>query len=383
LSARQPVLTGVVTAVVGISSAAAIVLAGLSGVGATEGQAASGLLAATVLMGACSIYLSLSTRMPLLVAWSTPGAALLATAGVPDGGWAAAIGAFLLAAALTVIAGQWRALAELITRIPAPVSAALLAGVLLPLCLAPAKAVAEMPDLAAPVAVAWLGVHLVRPGYATPAALVALLVVLVVDGSTPPLSSDLLPSVDVTGPVFEPAAMLAIGVPLFIVTMASQNVTGAAILQAFGYRPDVRRALTTTGAASAVGAPFGCHAVNLAAITAAMTASPEADPDPSRRWIASAACGVTCVVLGLGANALAAVLLEAPALLIQAAAGLALLPTLGRALAAAMEDPSERDAALVTLVASAGAWSAFGVTAPFWGLLAGLVYRWLSRRAHG
>ena len=373
-------LQGIVTAVVGVSSAAAIVLAGLSGVGATAEQAASGLLAATIIMGLCSIYLSFSTRTPLLVAWSTPGAALLATAGVPDGGWAAAIGAFLLAAALTVIAGQWRRLAGLITRIPAPVSAALLAGVLLPLCLAPARAVAEMPDLAAPVAVVWLGMHLTRPGYATPAALVALLVVLVADGSTPPLSSELLPAVDVTAPVFEPAALLAIGVPLFVVTMASQNVTGAAILQAFGYRPDIRRALTTTGVASAAGAPLGCHAVNLAAITAAMTASPEADPDPARRWIASAACGVTCVALGLGANALAAFLLEAPALLIQAAAGLALLPTLGRALAAAMEDESERDAALVTLVVSAGAWSAFGVTAPFWGLVAGLAYRAIGRR---
>lgn len=379
MSLRQPLITGTVTAVVGVSSAAAIVLAGLAGVGASEQQAASGLLAASVLMGLCSIYLAVSTRTPLLVAWSTPGAALLVGAGVPDGGWAAAIGAFLLAAVLTVLASRWRLLADLITRIPAPVSSALLAGVLLPLCLAPARAVAELPDLAAPVAATWIAVHLLRPAYATPAALVTLLLVLVVDGSTPGLSSDLLPQASLTAPVFDLETMLAIGIPLFVVTMASQNVTGAAILQAFGYRPDVRRALLTTGAASAAGAPFGCHAVNLAAITAAMTAAPEAHPDPDRRWIAVVACGVVSIVLGLFSNALAAVLLEAPSLLVQAVAGLALLPTFGRALAAAMTDEPERDAAVVTLVASAGAWSAFGVTAPFWGLLAGLGYRWLSR----
>ena len=381
MTARQPVVTGIVTAVVGFASAATVVLAGLAGVGATPTQAASGLLAVSVAMGICSIHLSASTRLPMLVAWSTPGAALLIGAGVPDGGWPSAIGAFLFAAALTVVAGRSRALAEAITRIPSAVSAALLAGVLLQLCLAPAEAVAELPELAGPVTATWLVLALWAKPWAVPGAVVAAVVVLVADGSAPPLSSDLLPTVELVTPAFDLGAVIGLGLPLFVVTMASQNVTGAAILQAFGYRPDIPRALTTTGVARAAAAPFGGHGVNLAAITAALTASPDADPDPERRWIASASAGVATIVLGLSAGAMAALLATAPPLLVQAVAGLALLGALGGALAGAVGDESERDAAVVTFVVSAGTFSAFGVTAPFWGLVAGLGYRALARRA--
>jgi benzoate membrane transport protein len=271
------------------------------------------------------------------------------------------------------------ALAQAITRLPAALSAALLAGVLLPLCLAPARAVAELPELAGPVTLVWLVLLLVARSWAVPGSVVAAVIVLVADGSAPPFSSELLPVVDLTAPVFRLDAILGIALPLFVVTMASQNVTGAAVLQAFGYRPDVSQALTVTGVASAAAAPLGGHGVNLAAITAAITAGPEAGTDPARRWIASSAAGVAAIALGALSGAAAALLLAAPPLLVQAVAGLALLGALGGALAAAMDDPDEREAAIVTLVVSAGGFSALGITAPFWGLLAGLAFRALRR----
>jgi benzoate membrane transport protein len=161
--------------------------------------------------------------------------------------------------------------------------------------------------------------------------------------------------------------------------MASQNVTGIAVLQSFGYRPPITPALVSTGAATVVGAPFGAHAINLAAITAALAAGPDAHPDPARRWIASVAGGATYLVLGLTAGLAAALVAVAPPLLIEAVAGLALFGALAGALAAAMADAARRDAAIVTFVVSASGITVAGISAPFWGLVAGLVYAAVQR----
>lgn len=373
----QPVVAGVITAIVGFLGAFAVVLAGLRAVGATDAQAASGLLAASVAMGVASIGLSVRTRMPILIAWSTPGAALLISTGAQDGGWPAAVGAFVVCGVLLALAGLSRPLARLIASIPTPIASAMLAGVLLTVCLAPARAAANSPAQALPVIAAWLLLWRFAPRWAVPGALVALAGVMVVEGAT--LEGRLAPTVELTAPVFEGSAIIGLALPLFLVTMASQNVTGMAVLQSFGYRPDLRPILLTTGAGTALIAPLGGHAINLAAITQALAAGPDAGPDRSRRWIAAATAGGAVIVLGLASGLAAALASAAPPGLIEAVAGLALLGALTASLAVALADTPDRDAAVITLVVAASGITIAGISAPFWGLIAGLGVRGLRR----
>ena len=382
--ALQPVLAGVVAALVGFASSFAIVLAGLQAVGADAREASSGLLVLCLAMGVCSIALGLRYRMPIAIAWSTPGAALLVSAGEQPGGYAAALGAFATCGVLLALAGLWPRLGHWIRAIPAPLAAALLAGVLLPVCLAPARAAVEVPALALPVIAVWALVMRLERRWAVPAALAAAVVGVAIDPAGGAAPSGLLPSLAFSLPELHAGALIGLALPLFVVTMASQNVPGMSVLAAFGYRPELRPLLVTTGAATAAAAPFGGHAINLAAITAALAAGPDAHPDPRRRWIASVTTGGIHLVLGLCAGLATVLVAAAPAVLIAAVAGLALLATLGSALAAAVEDPEHRDAAIVTLVVSASAIAAVGISAPFWGLLAGLAFsRWgrTARRA--
>ncbi|CAA9467479.1 MAG: Benzoate transport protein [uncultured Solirubrobacteraceae bacterium] len=382
--ASQPVLAGLVTALVGFAGAFTVVLAGLRGAGATAEQAASGLLALCVTMGLCSIVLGLRLRMPVAMAWSTPGAALLASSGPPDGGWPAAVGAFVVCGILLVLTGFWRPLGRAIAAIPAPLAAAMLAGVLLPLCLAPARAAAELPWQGLPVVLVWAVLALTARRWAVPGAVVAAAVVVALDPAGPaPSAGDLVPVVALTAPVLEAGALVGLALPLFLVTMASQNVPGMSVLASFGFRPDLRPILVSTGAATIAGAPLGGHAVNLAAITAALTAGPEAGPDPDRRWIASVAAGAAHIAMGLGAGAATALVATAPALLVEAVAGLALLGALASALATAMGSAAHRDAAIACLAVSASGITVLGISAPFWGLVAGLALWAAGRRLAG
>ncbi len=375
----QPVIAGVVASGVGFASSVTGVLSGLTGVGATDREAASGLIALCLTMGVVAIALGLLERMPIAIAWSTPGAALLATTGVPDGGWPAAVGAFLVAGALTVLAGLGRPLGRAIAAIPAPLASAMLAGVLLPICVGPAQAVVALPGQAIPVVVTWLVLLRVARRWAVPGALVAAGVAVAVHGGFHLPADGVLPHPELTVPSFHVGALVGIALPLFIVTMASQNVTGMTVLASFGFRPPLRPILASTGAASVIAAPFGGHGVNLAAITAALAAGPEAGPDPARRWIASVSGGVAYLVLGLGAGLAAALVASAPPLLVQCVAGLALLGALAGALAAATADAGPRDAAVTTLAVSASGITVIGVSAPFWGLAAGLVVLAVTR----
>jgi benzoate membrane transport protein len=293
----KPVLAGIVSALVGFAGAFAVVLAGLRAAGADEAQAASGLLVVCLASGGVALWLGLRTRMPVVIAWSTPGAALLIAAGPQPGGFPAAVGAFLLCGVLIVVAGLVPALSRLVAAIPAPVAGAMLAGVLLPLCLAPVRALVEVPLLAAPVVAVWAVLaRLARP-WAVPAALAVAVVLITLTG---PVDLGGPPVLVWTAPVVEPGALLAVGLPLFLVTMAGQNVPGMAVLAQFGYRPPLREVLVTTGLGTLAGAGFGGHAVNLAAISAALAAGPDAG-EPERRWVASVTNGVALAVLGLGA----------------------------------------------------------------------------------
>lgn len=375
----QPILAGVVASIVGFASTFALVLAGLRAVGADADQAASGLMALCLTMGAAAIWLGLRERIPVAIAWSTPGAALLVSSGSVPGGWPAAVGAFLVAGALIVLAGLWGALGRWIAAIPPALASAMLAGVLLPVCVAPVAAVAELPWLTLPVVVTWTALMRAARLWAVPGALVVAAAAVAIDGGGDLSGLSLAPTVELTAPALTAGALFGLAVPLFLVTMASQNVPGISVLRAFGYEPRLRRALVTTGAGTALGAPFGGHAINLAAITAALVAGPDAHPDPGRRWIASVAGGVVYAVFGVGAGVATALVAASPPLLVEAVAGLALLGALAGAVAAAMADERRREAAAITFVVSASSVTLLGVSAPFWGLVAGLAYLRVQR----
>ncbi|MEW5810483.1 MAG: benzoate/H(+) symporter BenE family transporter [Actinomycetota bacterium] len=361
---------------VGFTSSFAVVLAGLRAAGADQEQAASGLMAVSLAMGAASVLLSWRFRMPITCAWSTPGAALLISTGATAGGWPAAVGAFAVTAVLLLATGLWPTLARAVARIPHSVAQAMLAGVLLPLCIAPVSALASDPVVIAPVLVVWLVVAATRSRWAVPAAFgVALLVLAVtlVRDHTAPAASEWTPHLQVTAPSFTVAALTGIALPLYIVTMAAQNIPGVAVMAGFGYQVPWRPTLAVTGVASLLASPFGGHAVNLAAISAALAAGPDADPNPRRRWIAGVTTGTAYCALGLASTGLTAVVLAAPTGLVQAVAGVALLGALASACAGAMSDESARQPAAVTLVVAASGTTVAGVGAAFWALLMGVI----------
>ncbi|MFF5210037.1 benzoate/H(+) symporter BenE family transporter [Streptosporangium sp. NPDC000396] len=375
----QPMLAGVVTALVGFASSFTVVLAGLRAVGADQRQAASGLLALCLANGVVAIWLGLRQRLPITIAWSTPGAALLVSTGAVEGGFPAAVGAFVICGLLITAAGLFPALGRWIGAIPAPIAGAMLAGVLLNLCTAPVRALVEIPWMTAPVVLIWALLGRVARKWAIPGALLAAIVAIALTG--PGLGAvDVRPVVEPTVPAWSLPAMVSIALPLFLVTMASQNVPGMAVLAGYGYRPPLRGILVGTGLASVFGAPLGGHAVNLAAITAALAAGPDADPDPGRRWIASVTAGGSMIVLGVGAGLATALVLLSPPLLIQAVAGLALVGALASAVAAAVAEPEGREAAAVTFVVTASGMTLLGVGAAFWGLVAGGLMTLLHRK---
>ena len=382
----QALFMGLLTAFVGFASSFAVVLHGLAGVGASEAQAASGLMALSVSMGVCAILLSLWTRLPVSIAWSTPGAALLASSGTVEGGFSTAVGGFLVCAALIVLAGLWKPLGRMVAAIPATLANAMLAGVLIGLCFAPVKAIAFDPLLGLPILLAWAAVGAVNRLYAVPAALAAFVAVLafgidIPEGAFAGLTEALLPRPEFVMPGFSVAGLVGIALPLFIVTMASQNIPGIAVLKVNDYNPDPGPLFATTGVFSLFSAPFGGHAVNLAAITAAMCAGSDAHPDPARRYWAAVNAGVFYVIFGLAAGAVTAFVSLAPPILIQAVAGLALVSAFATSALNAFREPENREAAAITFLVTASGVTFAGVSGAFWGLVAGGLMMALARFA--
>jgi benzoate membrane transport protein len=373
----QAVSAGLLAGFVGFASSFAVVLQGLVAVGASPAQAASGLMALSIAMGLAGILLSLRLRLPISVAWSTPGAALLAATAAPVGGFSEAVGAFLVCGVLLTLAGLWKPLGRLVAAIPAPLANAMLAGILFTLCLAPVRAVAEQPAAGLAIVLAWAVVARVNRLLAVPAAV--LVAVVVIAASAPLPMAGWVPQPEFVWPAFSVSAVTGIALPLFIVTMASQNIPGLAVLSANGYRPEAGPLFTTTGLFSLAGAPFGGHAVNLAAITAALCAGEGAGPDPARRWVAAVVAGAVYVVFGLLAGVVTAFVASAPPVLIQAVAGLALLGPFGGAMLGAVHAPQGREAALVCFVVTASGIAFMGIGGAFWGLLAGGAMMMLAR----
>ena len=349
--------------------------------GASSQQAASGLMAAAVSMGLTAIVLSVWKRQPLSVAWSTPGAALLAISATPNGGFPEAVGAFLVAGLLTLIAGAWRPVGRLAEAIPISLAQAMLAGVLLPICLTPVQALPTIPQFIVPIFVVWLIAGQVNRLAAVPAAVVATAALIAWTSGLPDIwAARLFTPPVLTTPTFSLVSAISIGIPLFIVTMATQNIPGIAIVRSFGYSPNPGPLFATVGAASLLSAPFGAFSTCLAAITSAMCAGTDSHPDPDQRYWSAVVGGVVYCVFGLFAGLLTAYAALAPTMVVASLAGLALVGVLAGSTAAALSEPQEREAATLTLVITASGITFLNVGSPVWGLLVGgavyAVNRW-------
>ena len=373
-------MAGALAAIVGYASTFTLVLAALTASGASPQQAGSGLMSVCIAIGILNIVVSARLRVPVSFAWTTPGVAFLLTVGEPVGGFPAVSGAFLVAAGLILLTGLIKPLARLMAAIPAPIANAMLAGMLLTLCLAPITAVAEMPLLALPILLAWvIGLRFARR-YAVPIAVLVTGILLALTTNLPPgAMAGSWPALVPVMPVFTLDAIVRIGLPLYIVTMASQNLPGLAVMQANGFVLAPAPLFVLTGIASAVTALFGGHTSNLAAITAAICAGPEAHPDKDKRWPAPIAAGVVYLLLAPAASLAAAFIVASPPLLIQAVAGLALLSSLTAALAGALVHEETRLPAIFTFVITASGITMIGVGAPFWGLVGGIAMLVLLR----
>jgi benzoate membrane transport protein len=366
------VVAGFVAVLVGFTSSVVIVFAAAQALGATPAQTTSWMWALGIGMGLTSIGLSLATRQPVLTAWSTPGAALIAgTSGLAMG---EAVGAFIACGALIVLAGLTRAFERVMDRIPQAIAAALLAGVLARFAIDAAGATATAPVLVIAMALAFLAGRRWWPRWSVPGVLVAGVVIAALQGRMQWQSVAWSAAVPVwTTPQWSWAAFVGIALPLFVVTMASQNLPGVAAQRAAGYATPVSASITATGAATVLLAPFGGYAFNLAAITAAIAMSPEAHADPARRYTAAVMAGVFYLAIGLAGGAVVGLLQAFPRELVLAVAGLALLGTIAGGLAAALRDEHHRDAAILTFVVTLSGVSLLGIGSAFWGVVAGAV----------
>ena len=364
------VVAGFVAVLVGYTSSVAIVFQAAQALGATAAQTASWMWALGLAMGVSCIGLSLHYRQPVLTAWCTPGAALLAaTQGVtlPE-----ATGAFIVCAVLIVLSGATGLFERLMDKVPMAVAAALLAGVLTRFGLDAVLSVRTAPGLVLVMVAAFLAGRRWWPRYAVPAVLVAGIGVaaaqdrLALGGiawawATPQFVM----------PRFTWGSVVGLALPLFIVTMASQNLPGVAAQRAAGYQIPVSPVTTATGLVTLVLAPFGAFAINLAAITAAICMSPEAHADPARRYTAPVMAGIFYTLLGLAGGAVVGLLAAFPKELVAAVAGLALLGTIAGGLHQALAEPRHRDAAALTFLVTLSGVSLLGIGAAFWGVVAG------------
>ena len=370
---------GFVAVLVGFTSSVAIVFQAALAFHATPEQIASWMWALGLGMGLCSLVPSLWLRKPVMVAWSTPGAAVLATAGLAGGfSMAQAVGAFMVCAALITLFGVTGWFEKLMNRIPMAIAAALLAGVLARFGLQAFTAA----QTAMPLVLLMLGSYLLGrrllPRYAVVVTLVIAIIYVAARAQLTGANIGFSLAIPVfVAPEFHWGAIVSLALPLFVVTMASQNLPGVAAIQAAGYGGHdgipVSRIITLTGIATLVLAPFGAFALNLSAITAAICMGPEAHEDRNKRYTAAVSCGAIYVVLGVFGAAITGVLTAFPKELVAAIAGLALLGTIGSGLATALREESHREAALITFLVTLSGVVIAGVGSAFWGVVAGAI----------
>jgi len=376
---------GFVAVLVGFTSSVAIVFQAATALGATPAQFSSWMWALGLGMGVCTLLPTLWLRQPVMIAWSTPGAAVLATAGAAGGfDMAQATGAFIVCGALIAVVGATGWFERALDRIPMPIASALLAGVLARFGLDAFIALKSAFTLVLLMLVAYLIGRRLWPRYAVPGVLLVGVVYAVMLGQlqlggvqwglTQPVF---------TAPEFSWRATVSLALPLFVVTMASQNLPGVAAIRAAGYPMPISKIITLTGVATLVLAPFGAFALNLSAITAAICMGREAHPDPDKRYIATVVCGVIYCIVGLFGAAVTGVLTAFPRELVVAIAGLALLGSIGGGLAQALKEDAHREAALITFLVTLSGVSLAGIGSAFWGVVAGalalFVQQWRPR----
>jgi benzoate membrane transport protein len=364
---------GFVAVLVGFTSSVAIVFQAAQAFQATPAQITSWMWALGLGMGLCSAIPSLILKKPVMVAWSTPGAAVLATAGLAGGfSMAEAVGAFIACAALITLAGATGWFERVMNRIPMALASALLAGVLARFGLQAFSAAQTALPLVVLMLASYVIARRLLPRYAVPVTLVAGVTLAAFKGQMAWSAVSFSLAVPVfTAPQFSVSALVSLALPLFVVTMASQNLPGVAVMRATGYDMPVSRLITMTGLATLVLAPFGAFALNFSAITAAICMGPEAHEDPKKRYTAAVSCGAIYTVLGLFGAVIAGLLTAFPKELVAVIAGLALLGTIGNGLAVAVKDESHREAALITFLVTLSGVVIAGIGSAFWGVVAG------------
>ncbi|CAG9174756.1 Inner membrane protein YdcO [Cupriavidus laharis] len=373
-------VAGLIATLTGYTSSLVLMIQAGQAAHLSSAQISSWLWALSIGMGVTTIGLSLAMRVPVVVAWSTPGAALL-IASLPGVPYPEAIGAFLMAALLMTAAGLTGWFDKLMRALPASIASALLAGILFRISVDVFVLAQDQTFLMLAMFAAYLAGRRWWPRYAVPGV---LLVGVALAGALGQLHFEgfrLAVAVPVwTTPAFSLQAFVSIAIPLFIVALASQNIPGLAVLRADGYHVPASPLIAVTGFASAVLAPFGSHGINLAAITAAICTGPQADTDPARRYTAAVVCGVGYLVAGVLAASIAALFAAFPKAVVVALAAFALLGSIANGLTVAMQTPDEREAALITFMITASGMTLVGVGSAFWGVAGGMLALFVLRR---
>lgn len=377
-----PFLAGTVASTTGSVATFGIALAGLAAMNATAEQASTAIAVSLFGYGLLSIILSWRLKMPVSVVWSTPGAAFLATSTALGATFQQAVAGFMLSAILLLLTALWPVLGKLVAKIPPSISAAMLAGVIFPFVISVVHASVDYPALLAPVVICWLVLNKWLKIWASPVAILLGFVLIglsSVRGDQPTLGfwPEFLPVL----PDFSAFTFVAIGVPLYLITMASQNLPGLAIMQALGFSLPTKQVLGATGSGSLIASVFGSFGLNLAAITAALNADEHAAKEPSRRWIAAAFGGVVYIIFGLLTVPFASFVLSVPRELLLSLAGLALLNTFAGALKTAVAEDDTRLPAIITFLIGAAGITVLNIGGAFWALVVGLTI-WLFLRAN-
>ncbi|MEX3009313.1 benzoate/H(+) symporter BenE family transporter [Hoeflea sp. TYP-13] len=364
------VISALVAVLVGFGSSVAIVLAAAAAVGANAEQTSSWVASICLATAAVTLVLSLRYRAPIVAAWSTPGAALIASSSGES--IETAVGAFFFAAILTLLTAAFRPLGALIERIPTSVASAMLAGILFSFVLAVFEHLKSAPELVVPLLILFVVVRIFSPIWAVLAVLFCGIALAYILGLTSPLDDLHVSRLVWIEPRFEFEALIGLGLPLYLVTMASQNLPGFAVLKASGYTVPSRPVLSVTGIASLASAGFGAHATNLAAITASICTGPDAHPDKDKRWLCGPFYAAGYVVIAIFGASLVALFASFPKALITTVAGIALIGALASSLSGSMAKDEDRFIAVGTFAVTASGMSAFGIGSAFWGLVAGL-----------
>jgi benzoate membrane transport protein len=374
------VSAGFIAVLVGFASSAAIVFQAAVAAGADREQIESWIWALGIGMGACSLVLSAWYKRPIIIAWSTPGAALIAVS-LSDGNIAQSIGTFVFVGLLIFLVGVTGLFNRIVRVIPTSLACAMLAGILVQFGIDIFASLNDMPLLVISMLISFLLAKRIAPRYTIP---IVLIVGVAFCSFTQIIQVDHL-SLAVASPVwvtptFSLTSIIGIGIPLFIVTMTSQNLPGVAILKSSGYQAQpVSPIISATGITTMILAPFGGFTFNLAAITAAICTSTESNEDADKRYIAGISVGVFNIIAGIFGTAVVSLFAAFPQAFVAALAGLALLSTIAASLKTSLEVDSEKDAAMVTFLMSASGLSFFGISSAFWGILLGLV--WLYANA--